>query len=219
MTAPLEVHTIAVGPLQANCHIVANRETGEAVVVDPGDEAETILDFAKAEKLRVVAIWNTHAHIDHINGNAGVQAATGAPISIHRIEADWLASPVLTLAVWAGVVFHPSRADVLWSGGETIHLLGREWRVHHAPGHSPGGCVVASAGEGFLLGGDLLFQGSIGRVDLPGGDPVAMMRSLRSMFTDWATDDNQIVHGGHGPACRIGQERRRNPYVLEALAS
>ena len=208
----IEVHSLVVGPISANCHILHHAETAEAVVVDPGDDAPVILEFLQRIGARVVAIWNTHAHIDHINANAAVKAATGAAISIHRGEADWLPSPAKTLAVWAGVDFHPSEADHLWEDGQELTVLGEKWFVHHTPGHSPGMCCIVCPAAELMLSGDLLFRSSIGRTDLPGGDPDAMEQSLARLFGDWGRDSWR-VYSGHGGPTTIGQERRTNPFV------
>jgi glyoxylase-like metal-dependent hydrolase (beta-lactamase superfamily II) len=203
--------------LGANCHLLHQTDSDEIIIVDPGDDAPIILETVGRIGGRVVAIWNTHAHIDHVNANAAVAAATGAPISIHSAEADWLGSPLKTLAAWAGVPFHPSRATHLWQDGQELDALGTQWRVLHTPGHSPGLCCLMAAGAGLVIAGDLVFRGSIGRTDLPGGDPGAMEESLRRFFGGWAPDSATILCG-HGGATTVAQERRTNPFVREALA-
>jgi hydroxyacylglutathione hydrolase len=210
----IEHNTLSVGPLGANCHILSNPETSEAIVVDPGDEAPEILALAKRLGLRIVAIWNTHGHIDHVNANAAVHAATKAPISIHEAEGDWLDSETKTLALWAGVEFHPSKPNHLWKDGDILQALGEEWVVHHTPGHSPGMSSIVCEAAGIMVAGDLLFSGSIGRMDLPGGSEEQMVLSLNRVFHVWGKDD-WIVLPGHGPATTIGQERRRNFLLKE----
>ncbi|CAN5323475.1 MBL fold metallo-hydrolase [soil metagenome] len=212
----LEIHSIPVGPIQANCHILRDSETGRMVVVDPGDDAEEIAKYLKRLGGTVEAIWNTHGHIDHINGNAGVKAANGAPISIHESVAQALESPILSGASWTGIPFNPSKADHTWKGGEILDALGREWSVRHAPGHSLGCCLITCEGEKLMVGGDVLFAGSIGRTDLPGGNPAVMTETLRMLFSGWAKDEWTVLPG-HGDSTTIGAERRSNPYVREAL--
>lgn len=218
MTPPLRVYTIPTGPLQANCHVIHNGDSGEIVVADPGDDGRELWDFTQSLPGRVVEIWNTHGHIDHINGNGAVHELSGAPISIHELEADWLCSEVLCGAAWLGIDFHPSRADRTWRGGEELEALGCRWVVRHVPGHSPGSCALVCAEGKLVIGGDLLFRQSIGRTDLPGGDYDRMMDSLRCFFGGWVSDDMQVLCG-HGPSTTVGEERRRNPFVAEALGS
>ncbi len=213
MTAPLEVHSIPTGPLQANCHILRNPESNRILVVDPGDDPEELLAFVNKIGGEVEAIWNTHAHIDHVNANGPLAEATGAPISIHRLEAPFLSDPVRSGATWIGIELRPSRATHEWDDGQELHGLGRQWTVHHSPGHSPGSCAIVCREESLVLGGDLLFQGSIGRTDLPGGSPEEMARSLRRMCEEWGRDSYRVLTG-HGPNTTIGQERMGNQFLL-----
>lgn len=212
----IKTHSIPVGPLQANCHILHNQETNEAIVVDPGDDAADINQFLDTLACRVVAIWNTHGHLDHINGNAGVQAATKAPISIHQAAAPCLSSSLYSGADWIGIPLNPSKADTLWQGDETLTALGQEWKIRHTPGHSPGCCVIVCEAENLMVAGDLLFRNSIGRTDLPGGNPELMTQSLRGLFNDWGQDQWRVLTG-HGPNTTIAEERRSNPFVRDAL--
>lgn len=210
----LEVRTLTVGPIAANCHLVFDRARGEALVVDPGDEPGTILDALKAEGLRAVGIWLTHAHIDHVGAAAAVKRATGAPLWAHRIEEAWLADPVLNLAAWAGVDFEPVAADGLWDGGETTEALGVRWRVLHSPGHSPGHVALIADEPRIALTGDLVFDGSMGRVDLPGGDPAAMAASLRRLFE---LEGDYRLYVGHGPMTTLARERRTNHMIAQFI--
>jgi glyoxylase-like metal-dependent hydrolase (beta-lactamase superfamily II) len=210
----LTVETLGVGPLQANCHLVANHQTGEAAVVDPGDEADRILAALERRGWKAVVIWQTHAHIDHVGAAAAVKRATGAPLWVHEREKDWLHDPVRNLAAWAGIPFEPVEADGLWKGGETIEALGVSWRVRHLPGHSPGHVALICDAEKVALSGDLLFQGSMGRVDLPEGDPFAMVGSLGELM---AEAENLRLHVGHGPSTTIGREKASNYVVREFL--
>jgi len=212
----LKIHQLTVGDLQENCYLIENPERREAVVVDPGDEAGVILGQIKALGVRVSAIWNTHAHFDHIGANAAVADATGAPILIHQLEAAWLESADLCGASLFGFPFRPSKASGTWADGDQFEALGAQWIVRHAPGHSPGLCAIISSGDKIVVGGDLLFRDSVGRMDLPGGSPAAMTNSLRSLFGHWAEDDF-VVLPGHGPMTRIGRERTQNMLVKLAL--
>jgi glyoxylase-like metal-dependent hydrolase (beta-lactamase superfamily II) len=213
---PLEVHQLVVGPLEENCYLLVNHDRREAVVVDPGDEGARILKTIDGLGVRVSAIWNTHAHFDHIGANAAVAAVTGAPILIHGIEAPWLESPQLNGSALFGMSVVPSKATGTWADGDQFDALGTQWVVRHTPGHSPGSCIVISSDEGIVVAGDLLFRGSIGRMDLPGGSPEAMTRSLKLLFGDWTRDEFRVLPG-HGPMTTIGVERAGNQLVHAAL--
>lgn len=212
----IQVQTLSVGPLQANCHIPHNTETREAIIVDPGDEPERIARWLTEKNLRPIAIWNTHAHIDHINGNAALKQKFSIEITIHEAEKHWLQSDFYTVAKFAGIPLNISHADHTWKGGESIEALGAQWKVHHTPGHSPGGVSLVCAAENIMISGDLLFAGSIGRTDLPESDHDAMIASIRGLMTDWGRDEWK-VYSGHGPVTTIGEERRTNPFVREFL--
>ncbi|MEO8377227.1 MAG: MBL fold metallo-hydrolase [Candidatus Sumerlaeota bacterium] len=204
----LEIHSITTGPFQENCHILQNPATMEIVVVDPGDDAPELTDFLQRLGGRVVAIWNTHGHIDHIGANAAVQRETSAPISIHEMEQEWLGSAMLCGAAIFGIPFEPSKAETLWKGGETISALGCEWKVRHAPGHSPGMCTISCDAENLIIVGDLIMMNSIGRTDLPGGDERAMAKSL-SEFFKYAKPDWRMLCG-HGDRSTVQKEIRLN---------
>lgn len=206
----LHVQTLTVGPLQSNCHIAYNAETREAIVVDPGDDAEVILDFLAGENLRTSAIWLTHAHIDHIGACAAVKRATGAPVTIHPLERAWLSDGDLCLASWIGIQLDPVEADYEWHPGEEFEALGVQWRTMHVPGHSPGLVAIYSLEENIAFSGDLIFQGSMGRVDLPNGNPVAMTDSLER-FLELPSELRLYV--GHGPDTMLGAERQTNQVV------
>lgn len=213
----LGVTTIETGPFQANCHVLWDEERKECIVVDPGDDGPDLVEFLRSRGDTVVEIWNTHGHIDHINANAALKAAfPAAPIRIHALEQAWLGSALLCGASHFGLPFHPSKADFTWADGDTLEALGRRWRVHHTPGHSPGLCCLVCEEEKLLIAGDLLFQDSIGRTDLPGGSWDAMEASLRALFTGWGRDDWEVLPG-HGPNTTVGRERSRNPFVREVL--
>jgi glyoxylase-like metal-dependent hydrolase (beta-lactamase superfamily II) len=212
----LTIHSFPLGPLQTNCHVLVEESGQNAVVVDPGEDAGQLLQFLRQRDLTVVAIWNTHAHFDHIGANQPLREATGAPIHIHPDEAEWLTSPMLCGAALFGMPFIPSSADVLWEDGEEFEALGCRWKVHHTPGHSPGSCVVICESEGVVVGGDLLFAGSIGRMDLPGGSSAEMTQSLRRFFQQLAQDHWKVLVG-HGENTTVGRERKSNRLVQLAL--
>jgi hydroxyacylglutathione hydrolase len=202
-----------VGPLACNCYIVGDPQTRTAVVVDPGGDAQVLTDALAARKLTVVAIVATHAHFDHLLAADALRSATGAPFYMHdadRFLLDWYGeSGRLFLGADLGPapeVDSAAREGDLLSAGES------ELTIIHTPGHSPGSITLA--GENVLFSGDTLFQGSIGRSDLPGGDGRTLVGTIRDKI--FGFDDDVIVYPGHGPATTVGAERRSNPFVGEA---
>lgn len=207
----VQVRTLPVGVLETNCHLVSDPESGEVLVVDPGDEPERILAALAEVGGRVTAIVNTHGHWDHIGANGALKEATGAQLLIHEADAPWLG--VAWSASTSGIQLpHPVKspaADRLLSGEEELPLGRWRIRVIHTPGHSPGGISLYLPGH--LLSGDTLFAESVGRTDLPGGSSFELTRSIKEKL--FVLPDETIVHPGHGPTTTIGDERSLNPYV------
>jgi glyoxylase-like metal-dependent hydrolase (beta-lactamase superfamily II) len=211
--ARLERRAILNGAFQENCWLLADRERGEAVLVDPGEEADRFLAELARDQLTLTAIWLTHAHIDHALGVGPVVEATGAPIYLHPDDRPlYDAMPQQALA-WLGVRLAPlpEPTHALAHGDELV-FAGSTFTVRHVPGHAPG--HVAFVTEGWVLGGDVLFAGSVGRVDLPGGDGPALMRSIERHFL--TLPDDTVVCPGHGPETTIGRERATNPFLTGA---
>jgi hydroxyacylglutathione hydrolase len=206
------VRTVPVGPLQCNCSIVADPDAGDAVVIDPGEEADKVLRALAATKCRAIALLHTHGHFDHIGGTAGVKRATGAAIRIHPADRP-LYDALPEQASFFGIeAAPPLPPDGGFSDGETIEVGRFRLHVLHTPGHTPGStCFHLEAETPVLFAGDTLFRRSIGRTDLWGGDTETILTSIREkLFT--LPPDLRVVCG-HGPDTTIGEERRENPFV------
>jgi hydroxyacylglutathione hydrolase len=213
MSAP-DVRAFTVGPVQENCYIVrADASSTRAVIVDPGDEAERLLAGAAALGVEIEAILLTHCHFDHIGAVAPVAAATGAPVYCPEIERPVLADVMSWVPPGFGP-FDSYEAEHTVAGGESLALAGMDFEVHFTPGHSPG--HVTYAAPGALLSGDVLFQGSVGRVDLPGGDWAILERSIEELIA--AHPEDTIVYPGHMGVTTLGRELDTNPFLSELRA-
>jgi len=207
--ADLTVTAFTCGPLENNVYVVAEPESRESIVVDPGIESEPAADFIEREGLALKFIVNTHGHFDHAFGNAHFARRFGSPILIHKADL-FLLRTMKPSALMFGFEAQASPEPGGWleDGGEIV-LGGADIAVLHTPGHTPGGCCLVFGRTAIV--GDVLFQGSIGRTDLPGGDFDALARSIRGKL--YALPDDTLVLPGHGPATTIGDERRSNPFV------
>jgi len=206
------IHEILpVGPLQCNCSIFGDAATGEAIVIDPGDEIGRIAAILEKHHLRVTAIVVTHAHIDHIGGAQKLKALTGAPVYMNFNDQE-LYDHIDTQAQWLGVPTpEKTGIDVNAREGECLKLGAAEFQVMETPGHTQGSISVWIPAENKLVAGDTLFQGSIGRTDLPGGDSKQILRSIHDKLLP--LDDAVVVIPGHGAITTIGRERERNPFL------
>jgi glyoxylase-like metal-dependent hydrolase (beta-lactamase superfamily II) len=210
----LVVRTAVIGPFAANCYLAACDRTREALLVDPGDTDPRVLGMRSPEGFRVVRIFLTHGHIDHVAGAAAAKAATGAPLTIHAADQGWLEALPRQAEMFGFEPFPAPVPDGHHVDGETFRVGALEARVLHTPGHSTGSCCLWFPEAATVLTGDTLFAGSVGRTDLPGGDFDALARSIKEkLFT--LGDDVRFLPG-HGPAGTIGDERRANPFVGEA---
>ncbi|MFQ5839820.1 MAG: MBL fold metallo-hydrolase [Candidatus Methylomirabilales bacterium] len=207
MEGQVKVERFVIGPLETNAYLVVDE--AEVVLVDPGLESEGIYDTIDRQGLHVVAIVNTHGHFDHIAGNAFFKAKTGAPLLIH--EADL---PVMEGADQQALHFgfhlpQMPRPDRLLADGEEIAVGSGVLGILHTPGHTPGG--ICLAGPGFVLAGDTLFAGSVGRTDMAGGSFETLLSSIRVKLLSFP--DDTLVYPGHGPVTTIGAERAHNPFL------
>jgi glyoxylase-like metal-dependent hydrolase (beta-lactamase superfamily II) len=200
-----------VGPLGSNCTLVGDSATHEAIVIDPGDEAQRIYGKLTAQGLTVRQILLTHAHIDHVSGAAELKELTGAPIYMNAKDLTLLAS-VPQQASWLGVAPPKTvQPDHGLEDGEVVGLPGLEATVLHTPGHTQGSVCLLFAKHNLLIAGDTLFVGSIGRTDLPGGDYEQIMTSIQTKLLK--LPDATRVICGHGSSTTIGTERRNNPFL------
>jgi len=208
----LVVDRYELGPVATNCYIVrAAHGAPEAVVIDPGDDAPTLrLELARMG-VTVPGILLTHTHYDHIGAAADLAEATGAPVCISEIEAPVLANPD---AYYPGMRIRSWQAERLLGGDETIDLAGIDFRTSEVPGHSPG--HLAFYADGSLFSGDVLFAGSVGRVDLPFGDWNTLLESIRTLVDRYPPET--VVYSGHGPPTTLGAELARNPFLAELRA-
>ena len=210
------IESQAVGPFFKNGFVVACETTCEAVLIDPGDEVTALLAFAERHALVIRHILLTHAHVDHVTGVAAAKRVLGAPVYLHRDDL-FLYEQVVQAGAMFGVTVEPQPPiDVFYVPGQTIAFGAYETRVHHTPGHCPGGVCLQIGRKGEsgkdLFVGDTLFAGSIGRTDLSGGDYNTLITSIRTVL--FAFGDDAIVHPGHGPETTIGHERRNNPFLV-----
>ena len=204
---------LTVGPVAENCFVLRRDGSDRGLIVDPGEEAERILHVVDELGLGIDAILVTHTHFDHIGAVAPVARATGAPVYCPEIEVPVLAD-IMSYVPWPGFGPYESYdADETVAGGETLQLAGLEIEVLFTPGHSPGHVTYAIRDEGALFSGDVLFQGSVGRVDLPGGDWPTLLESIRALVDGFPEETR--VFPGHMGLTTLGAERATNPFLAE----
>lgn len=199
--------SFTLGEIAVNSYLLWDEKTKEAVCIDPGRPVNELIGVVKEKGLRLARILLTHGHADHIAGVEEVKNATGASVSAHSAAAPMLANPALNLSQLFGaeLEIYP---DILLADGDIISIGNVLLKVRHTPGHSPGG--IALLGPELVFAGDLIFAGSVGRTDLPGGDQKTLMQSLKKLMK--LPDETRILPG-HGPATTVGQERLTNPFL------
>ena len=212
MTLTIFDHKV-VGPLQCNCYIVGDSTTNAAIVIDPGGDAADLIESIQSRGLTITAIVATHAHFDHVIAAEELRRLTGAPFYLHAFDRpllDWMQeSARMFLGVELGA---PPEVDRDAAEGDKLVAGDVELEVVHTPGHSPGSISLVT--DELVFSGDTLFQGSVGRTDLPGGDHAALVGAVRNKL--FALNDDLPVYPGHGPATTLGEERRFNPFVGDA---
>lgn len=200
---------IAVGPYAENTYIVGSETTKEGVIIDPGAEAERILEVVKGEELTIKYIINTHTHSDHIGAVAPVKGTTGAPWALHTNDLELMRN----VSDWEKELIpgyqDPPEPDLLLKEGDKIEVGDLTLTVLETHGHTPGG--ISFLGDGLVFTGDTLFNGSVGRTDFPGGNWGQLMESIRTKLL--VLPEETVVLPGHGPETTIGNEKRDNPFV------
>jgi glyoxylase-like metal-dependent hydrolase (beta-lactamase superfamily II) len=211
VTLEIFVHRV-VGPLACNCYIVGDPDTKQAIVIDPGGDANDLARDIAERGLTITAIVATHAHFDHVIAAEALRSSTSAPFYLHADD-----KPILSWMQESGRMFlgielpPPPEIDSAPGEGDVLVAGAAELQVIHTPGHSPGS--ISLVGDGALFSGDTLFAESIGRTDLPGGDAAALVRAVRGKL--FALPEDLPVYPGHGPATTLEHERRFNPFVGE----
>ena len=197
-----------VGAFQENSYLVVDESTGRAVLIDPGDEPERLIAMVRDSGATLDAIWLTHAHVDHVGGIAGVRRSWRVPVHLHPADRVLYDRAAVQAVVYGLEFEQPDAPDAELADGDVVSCGALEFKVLHTPGHAPGHVVFRH--DGIVIGGDLLFAGSIGRTDLPFGDPEQMEDSLARLCE---LDDDTVVYPGHGPATTIGHERATNAFL------
>jgi len=205
----LSITRIVLGPFATNCYIVAD-ETQHALIIDPGEPSNLLVETVNRQGLLVVGVVNTHGHGDHIAGNALLKSKFGCPLMVHRLDASMLTDAHANLSAFIGPdCIESPPADRLLEEGDSVQVGAETFRIIHTPGHSPGGICLLN--NGVIFSGDTLFAGSIGRTDFPGSSYEQLIHSIESRLL--CLPDDTVVYPGHGPETTIGEERQNNPWL------
>lgn len=211
----MNIECVVVGPFEVNSYLAYRREGGEALVVDPGADAALIRDAILRRRLRPAAFLLTHGHVDHVSALAELCRDFPAPVVMSEPDARWAFTPVNELPPYYAAPAAPPAPPVLVRDGKERTDGPFSYRVIETPGHTPGGICFYLAADGVLFAGDTLFQGTVGRTDLPGADARAMARSVKRLAK---LPDETRVYPGHGPATTIGAEKRENFFMRRAAS-
>jgi glyoxylase-like metal-dependent hydrolase (beta-lactamase superfamily II) len=207
------LHAFVTGPLETNTYLVGDRAAGEALVIDPGGDPGEILAFLARERLRCRSVVNTHGHFDHISGNRGLVSATGASLLAHEGDAPMFGKAATQARFFMLHADNSPQPDRFLRDHEEVRIGAVPLRVVHTPGHSPGSITLLAPGVAFC--GDLVFHGSVGRTDLPGGSERVLLDSIRRHIM--TLPDDTVLYPGHGPETTVGLEKRQNPFFQAAL--
>ncbi len=211
-TRMTEIRVFAGGPFGENTYLVFDADSKAGVLVDPGAVTPSALSEVERLEVELEAVLLTHAHLDHIEGLAAVRRVSPAPIHLHPADRPIYDAVTDHAAVFGVSVERPPPPDVNLAHGQTVTFAGSDWEVRHAPGHAPGHVVFYSEAHEVCLAGDVVFAGSIGRSDLPGGDFRTLMASIRREIL--SLPDGTRLLTGHGPETTVGHERRTNPFLV-----
>jgi glyoxylase-like metal-dependent hydrolase (beta-lactamase superfamily II) len=206
------IDSATVGAFDENAYLVVDEANGDSVMIDPGAEPETLLSLIENAGATLRAIWLTHAHLDHIGGIAGVTRRWDVPVFMHPADAPVLAHGEQSAREYEVEFEQPAPPDRALAEGDRLRVGAHEFVVWHVPGHAPGHVIFLA--DGVMLGGDLLFAGSIGRVDLPMSDAREMQRSLDRLRT---LPEHTVVYPGHGPTTTLAVEYMTNPFLTGAM--
>ena len=211
----MKIIQLMVGPLQANCYLLADGPGKPAAIIDPGGDGPLIKAAVERDKLQPVVIIDTHGHIDHIAANSYLKELYQIPLLIHAADANSLTDPVLNLSALGLGKFSSPPPDRLLQDGDAIEVGDLRLEVLHTPGHTPGGICLLLRQIGspdIVFTGDTLFAGGVGRTDFPGGSMEELMNSIRNKLL--VLPEETVIYPGHGPASTIGRERETNPFLI-----